>query len=277
MTLPNFLVVGAMKSGTSSLWDYLGSHPQVFMARIKEPNFFVEQRNYHKGLDWYEGLFDGAQDAIAIGEASPQYTMAHGFPGVPRRIVTIIPDVRVIYILRHPVERMRSHYLHNRSIGTETRPPETAFRDLGYLHTSRYMYQLGHYLEHVPRDRIKLVTAEALRDRRVETVASIFSFLGVDPSFSPASLDRERHVTANKRVVSPRYQRVRGGVLARLVAKVTPLRARKVARRMATRPARVADVVIPPELEEQILEALRPEVAALRAYMDPGFDGWGIA
>src|SRR6266568_8270036 len=123
MPLPNFLIVGAMKSGTSSLWSYLRSHPQVFMPDMKEPMFFVEKKNWSKGLDWYRGLFDDAGEAVAIGEASQPYTMAHSFPGVPGRIVSLIPDVKIIYVLRHPVERMRSHYLHDRVIGTETRPP----------------------------------------------------------------------------------------------------------------------------------------------------------
>ena len=95
MTLPNFLIIGAMKAGTTSLYQYLGSHPQVFMAQPKELHFF----SYRAGEDtaWYAEHFAGAGAAIAVGEASASYTTYPDAEEVPGRIAAI-PDVRLIYL-----------------------------------------------------------------------------------------------------------------------------------------------------------------------------------
>src|SRR5204863_2222453 len=86
LMLPNFLIIGAQKSGTTSLYRYLQMHPDVFMPRNKEPDFFVAERNWPMGLDWYEAHFAAARDAIAIGEASTTYTMYPHYAGVPERV-----------------------------------------------------------------------------------------------------------------------------------------------------------------------------------------------
>ena len=86
MTLPTFVVIGAMKAGTVSLRHYLDEHPEVFVAngdRFGEPSFFVAEFNWPRGRSWYESFFDGADGATAIGECSPSYTWAHVFRGVP--------------------------------------------------------------------------------------------------------------------------------------------------------------------------------------------------
>lgn len=96
VTLPNFLVIGAMKAGTTSMHRYLDAHPDVFMATQKELNFFIEELNWSKGLGWYEERFAEAGDATARGEASPGYA---GYPvrrGVPERIAATLPDARFV-------------------------------------------------------------------------------------------------------------------------------------------------------------------------------------
>jgi hypothetical protein len=93
MTLPTFVVIGAMKAGTVSLSHYLDEHPDVFLGRggkLGEPNFFTAEYNWPRGRGWYESLFDGAGQAAAIGECSPSYTMAPAFRGVPERMAQVI-------------------------------------------------------------------------------------------------------------------------------------------------------------------------------------------
>src|SRR5437016_1007207 len=109
--MPSFIVIGAQKAGTTSLDSYLRTHPQVAMSSVKETNFFVEERAWGKGRRWYEGLFDAAGTATAVGEASPTYSMFPLFAGVPERMARLLPEARLIYLVRDPIERIRSAYI----------------------------------------------------------------------------------------------------------------------------------------------------------------------
>jgi hypothetical protein len=252
---PNFFVIGAMKSGTTSLHQYLASHPDVFMPAEKEIKFFVEAKNWRNGLDWYLAHFASAGSASAVGEASPQYAMAHCFPGVPRRMLQVAPDARVVYVVREPVARLRSHYLHAVAEGRESLPiAEAVRRDPGYLQTSRYAMQLDAYLDHVPADRIFVVTSDSLRDDRRAAVARIFAFLGVDPTWAPPNLDDESHRTEDKFTS-------RGG------------RRSFVPRR---RVADLPDATLSPDDVAVLREKFRPQVEPLRAWLGADWDGWGL-
>jgi Sulfotransferase domain len=278
MGLPTFVVIGAMKCGTSSLWSYLDAHPQVYMAP-KEIDFFIDRTFYGRGMDWYRSQFDGSDGFDAAGDVSPVYTSAQWFPEVAPRIAEQLPDVRLIYVMRHPYERMVSHYLHQRAAGEETRPPDEAFRrELGYLHTSRYAYQLGYYLEVFPRERILLMTAERLRDRRTEEMRRVFEFIGVDPDVVPAALDRVVHRTADKRVRRGFAERLRKTAAYRAAAKLAPQRGRLLVNRLSTKPLPAAEEVhISDETYAKIVAALADDVRELRRIMPADFDGWGLA
>src|SRR5262245_44057756 len=122
--LPNFFIVGAPKAGTTSLYEYLRRHPQVYMSPVKEPNYFsyadtVAQNLYHKekGIeqwDEYVKLFEASNGAHAIGEASVSYLF---YPEVPRRLNEKFPDARIIIVLRNPVDRAYSHYYMEHKLG----------------------------------------------------------------------------------------------------------------------------------------------------------------
>jgi hypothetical protein len=129
MTLPNFLIIGAAKSGTTALYRYLYDHPEIYMSERKELHYFSypETSKLTKGphtykrlsvstLDEYMTFFDGARDEIAIGEASPSYLY---LPGTAERIKNLLPEVKIIAILRNPVERAFSAYMHARRDGWE--------------------------------------------------------------------------------------------------------------------------------------------------------------
>ncbi|MGH2726565.1 MAG: sulfotransferase domain-containing protein, partial [Actinomycetota bacterium] len=116
--LPNFLILGAMKAGTTSLAYWLGEHPDVFLAPGKELFFFNVPQRWELGVDWYRSQFAGSEGKIARGEATPGYL---GHPQAAERIAATLPDVRLIALLRHPADRAYSQYWHNRATGTETR------------------------------------------------------------------------------------------------------------------------------------------------------------
>ncbi|HYY79159.1 MAG TPA: sulfotransferase [Actinomycetes bacterium] len=271
--LPNFLVIGAMKAGTTSLYRYLREHPQVFMPPEKELHFFATPERWGRGRDWYEARFAAAADgAVAVGEASPTYAMYPEFAAVPERVAALLPDARLLYTVRHPIERMRSHYLHQVRRGREHAPIERALvADPRYLDTSRYALQLERYLDRFPAERLLVITAEELRDDRVATVGRALEFLGADPGLLPPTLDREFHRTAARarRPLAAAALRLPG---SRALRRLAPPALRRLAgRELPSRPAR-----IPPELEARLREELRDDVRRLRAHLGPGFDGWGI-
>ncbi|ADI13804.1 sulfotransferase family protein [Truepera radiovictrix] len=186
--LPNLIILGAMKSGTTSLHEYLSYHPEIFMSRRKELNFFVEHQEWRRGVDWYASHFGGSEGATVRGESSPNYTRHPLFPGVPERMHALLPEAKLIYCVRDPIKRFVSHYLHSYSLGAEDRSLEevAALTDTPYLLCSLYSFQLERFLEFYPPTQIKVVVLEELQRRPQETLRSVFAFLGVDPSYEDA-------------------------------------------------------------------------------------------
>ncbi len=190
--LPNLIVIGGLKCGTTSLHHYLNLHPQIAMSRPKELNFFVAELNWPLGPEWYAGHFDPR--APVRGESSPHYTNRPAFAGVAERMrATLGETARLIYVVRDPIDRMLSHYVHNVGGGYDDRPLEEALGDPGssYVARSRYFFQLEPYLDAFGRDRIRIVSREELKRARPETMRRTFEFCGVDPGFTSEQFERE--------------------------------------------------------------------------------------
>ena len=281
----DFVVIGAQKAGTTSLHQYLGAHPDVFMSRNKELHFFVEGlygRNgwdcgWEKGWGWYEAQFAEAGSAVAIGESSPSYATYPLREGIAERIAASLPGVRLVYLLRHPVERARSEYTHNVINGQERRPIERALlEDPRYLAKSSYAMQVDQYLSHVRRDQLLLVVSERLRLERAATMQRIFEFLGVGSSLPHGVLDQEFHRTEQKAVPS------RAGNLARrvpgyaMVARVSPDTVRR-AYRVATRARHdPRSATVPHHVRIELLSRLGPDLERLRTLCPEAPDAWDL-
>ncbi len=195
-TRPNLFIIGAMKSGTSSLHAYLGSHPKIFMSTPKEPMFFSRESNGSKGIRSYLGLFASAGGAAIIGESSTEYSKVPKFSGVPERIYSFNPEARFIYIMRDPIDRTISQYWHMFRSEREKRPMLAALRrDPEYINTSHYAMQLTPYFELFGKDRVYTLTLEEMTKDTSKTVEKIFLWLGVNSSFDPPSLEKRKHVT----------------------------------------------------------------------------------
>jgi hypothetical protein len=210
MTLPNFLVIGAAKSGTTSLHHYLSQHPEIFMAPGMLGGFFAfeGQTPVHNGpSDWemdryavtdiagYRGQFDRASGEKAVGEVCAAY-LCH--PKAAERIRARLPDVKLLAILRHPVERAYSNYMHKLREGAE---PLTSFSDAleaearrirdGWQYTwhyqarSRYFDQLRPYYQLFAKEQIRVHLYDDLCQRPLLLLRDIFGFLGVDQRFEP--------------------------------------------------------------------------------------------
>ena len=279
VTLPNFLLIGAMKAGTSSLYRYLGSHPDIFMAKVKEPQFFVADGNWALGWDWYESLFEGSDSALARGEASTDYTKYPEIEGVAERIAQHLPDAKLVYLVRHPIRRMVSHYQHQVANGDEDRPAGRALlEDPAFVNHSRYAMQLDRYLKHFPRDQILLVTSEDLRHRRVQTVSTVLDFLGVDGSKAASSYDFEVHSTLDKKSVRPVIHKLRSSPVYRSVTRKMPSSFKKALdRHTSLISTRSREITLAEDVVRELEDRVRDDVSRLRALMPGGFDGWGIA
>lgn len=274
--LPNFLIIGAPKAGTTSLWKYLGDHPQIFVAKSKEVDFFVAERNWSLGRGWYEGHFEGSRGAIAVGEASVNYSRYPRHQGVPGRIARLLPDVRLIYLVRHPIDRMISDYKMHVQQRWEKQPIGKALLNNPlYLDCSRYAMQIDPYLEHFPRERFLIVRSEDLKNARAASVRLVYEFLGVDGSTTPASLDRELNPGGEVRAPRSIHRALPRIPGYKPLASITPPSLKRWKRRLTTQ--ELGDKFkLPERIRLELEERLRPDVQRLRAYMGEAFDGWGI-
>ena len=206
-TLPNFIIIGAQKAATTSLYTYLRQHPEIFMTKVKEPMFFnsYKQKDIfftkgrkiarNKTLEEYKSLFDNVKNEKAIGEASPAYIYN-------KKTTTLIkkeiPNVKIIAILRQPAERAYSNFLHARRAGRE---PLDDFEKTFVLEDKRinenwsplyhykskgfYFKQLQRYFDVFPKDNIKILLFEDIIRNPILTTQEIFKFLNVDANFTP--------------------------------------------------------------------------------------------
>ncbi len=263
MTLPTFVVIGAMKAGTVTLGHYLDLHPSVFLGRgemFGEPNFFIAEQNWPRGRGWYESLFDGAGGAAAIGECSPSYTWAHVYRGIPERMAQVVPQARLVYVVRDPIARMQSMYMHQVSAGRERRRPEVALLDDRYLGPSRYGFQLAAFLDHFDSSQVLVIASEVLRDRPREALSAVFNHLDVDT----AAVDLDKRLRDHRSIDKPVPRLHDLEWLPRRQVKLHPRwrpdQRTGLARLVTTRRARADDSAIPEELRNRLAERLGPDL-----------------
>ena len=191
--LPEVIVIGAMKCATSAVHTYLDAHPDVAMSEPKELNFFNgpataphddpdswwRHGQWHRGRDWYAAQFD--PDAVVRGESSPAYT-APGSVEVPQRMAAVVPDVRLVYLVRDPVDRALSQWAHHRRDGTEPRGADEALLDPGsqYVARSRYHERLEPFLSWFDRSQLLVMVTERLASRHRSEVARLYRHVGLD-------------------------------------------------------------------------------------------------
>jgi hypothetical protein len=238
---------------------------------LREPQFFSQE--WDRGLDWYTALFDGAGSARARGEFSTTYSRAPLMPDVPARIAATLPDVRLVYLVREPIERMRSMYVHQRSKGRERRSIDDAIAaSPGYLTLSRYGYQAEQYLQHFGEDQLLIVRSEDLRDDRRATLDRVFAFIGVDPDVPIEDLTREHNRGADRREYGPGLQRLVRSASSARAARVVPRSVRRSLSRL------VGSEVDRPEVSEatraMLREPLIEDAQRLAAIAGPAFRVW---
>lgn len=236
--LPNFFIVGAPKAGTTSLFYYLNEHPEVYMSSIKEPNYFswdeIKKQNlYYKEknitkLEEYKKLFEGVKDEKAIGEASVSYLF---YPTVPQKIENMIPNAKIIIMLRDPIERAFSHYLMDLRLGYVNIPfGDIIYRKSNsrivslyyqqYVELGLYFGQIKRYIGTFGKEHVKIFIFDDLKNNVKKIISSLYSFLDVDRNFVP-NLEEKYNVfeIPKNNVIKPFYNSM---IMRSCIKKILP-------------------------------------------------------
>lgn len=299
--MPNFLIIGAAKSGTSSLHRYLDLHPEISMSSLKEPKYFVREispeflrefpefAGFHVvERDDYLGLFEPGTKLR--GESSTAYSNFPQYPGIPAAIHAEIPATKLIYLVRDPVERVVSQYVQWRSARSSYR------RDLARLHGIRgllrdphdpsanlvsnsfYMRQIKEYMRFFPREALLVIDSAELEADPPRTLSRIFAFLGADPDFRDERIFERWNEGKGKREARSLYLRLRNSVPVRRTVDLLPddarSRAVEAAYRRLSRP--IERPTLDQETRELIERVLLADVAELREFTGLDFPTWSI-
>lgn len=278
--LPNVIILGAPKCGTTSLHNYLDVHQSIAMSRLKETDFFLEgDGNWGLGLDWYASNFDA--DAPVRGEGSTKYACLPHSEGVAHRMKQIVPDAKLIYMVRDPFDRIASHYMHAKAAGVEARPFSEAARDplSRYLAASLYATQLESFLEHFDSDQILVESQERMLSDTRGVLARTFEFLGVAPDVDRPEYDRRWEQSEGK----GRAYRAGWHVAQRMhrhgVYLPDSLRwpvQRVLRSRLFGGGKPIPRPEIPPEVRAELEPRLNDEARRLRAITGMKLDGWSV-
>lgn len=296
--MPTFFVIGAAKCGTTSLHAYLDLHPDISMSSLKEPQYFApeaEGREEKIILDRDEYLSLFAPGTLHRGEASVRYSECGSVPGVPEAISREIVDPKFIYLVRDPIERLRSTAQEASATvyprmswrpGPERHPGTVLTGLLGPVDhpahpltgPGRYMTQIRAYLEYFPAESILVVDADRLRSERSQTMNEVFSFLGVEHFSDASGMAVELNRGDTKARASRLYSRF---ALVPAIRKFVERLPHVTRTRLALGVRRAGGKSVPkpdvdPLIRRELEELFRPEVEELRAFTGQSFSGWSI-
>ena len=282
---PNLFLIGAMKSGTSSLHRYLGDHPDIFMSvEKKEPAYFVDEITFYNTEAEYLELFQQGSNAKFVGESSTAYTKLPTFRDVPERLAEFCPDARLLYLMRDPIKRAVSHYWHHFQAGykpgmpreSETREMKDAFaHDERYVAYSDYAQQLKPYFENFDRSQIMAITTEELSSDTVGVMNRVYQWLGVDDTIEIESHRKKFHATPET-VKRPIWwlTRVRESAAWELTRKVVPKGFRQMAARISEGRTTDRTQVSSAEAIEYIRPILQKKTKTLSVMLEREFPEW---
>jgi len=297
MPRPNFFIVGAAKSGSTSMYEYLRQHPQVFMSPNKEPHHF-SQEDLPRALqvtdrNAYLALFDDAGDATRIGEASMSYLYSKV---AAQRLYEFDPQAKIIIMLRNPVDMMWSFHKQLLAIGQETIvdfedalaaeparlrgeqiPPGTRF-PLSFQYNARADYpdQIQRFFETFPREQIHIIIFEDLKQDSLAVTREVYRFLGVDEAFEPDLTPA--NVTAEKNIRNVKLRKfIETTAWARKLISMLPRPIRRMmggAVAKATKGNVDTKAKMPAGLRLKLLTAYRPKIDRLSAMLDRDLSYW---
>jgi hypothetical protein len=275
LRMPEFLIIGAQKSASSSVFYWLGDHPDVVLATTKEPHFFSVEERWERGTEWYASLFPERPPDALSGEASTSYTDPTRAALAAGRIQSLVPRARLVCVLRDPVERARSHYRHRVQRGRESRPfRDAATPDSPYVQRGRYGEGLAPYLERFPREQLCVVRTEDLGDGDGPAWTRILEHLGL--ASAPVKGQARHNITEVKGQFSaPALVLFKRGWLRRGEALPKPVR--RAGRRLLLRDDdRYRDLLASSAepISDDSAAVLDESLARLRALVGPDVPTW---
>ncbi len=178
--LPDFIIIGAMRAGTTTLWTYLNEHPDIYMAKKKEIGYFSDPKYQNLDLSWYTDLFSEARDNQLCAEASTVYSRWPNYGNVAERIYNKCPNIKLIYVLRNPIERAHSHYAYGIQEGKGPATFDLAIQNSNfYLDPGFYFEQIKQYLNYFSQDQIHCILHEDLVNDTNQTLIKTQEYLGL--------------------------------------------------------------------------------------------------
>jgi hypothetical protein len=240
--LPDFVVIGAMKSGTTSLYRWLEQHPAVTVPQVKEPHFFSLDDRWERGIGWYRGLFAGIGSDRVTGEFSASYTAPAWSAVAAERMAEVLPAARLVYLLRDPRQRLRSHFAHQLQRGRERRSLATALADPDsvYVRQSEYSVMLQPYLDRYPPEQVLVVTLEELTGDDTSSWDALLSHLALGVMPRPGTVHNRTEGQRPFRM--PYYWLLDHGLVSLLLTAPRPVR-RMGRRLLAQGPDPYADAI----------------------------------
>lgn len=196
----DFIIIGAMKCATTTLQKQLVAQPGIFMTEPKEPNFFGDDEQYAKGIQWYQSLFSSAQNNDLCGEASTQYSKLPTYPHTVERLYKHYPEVKLIYMMRHPIDRLISQYIHEwtlNQISREIKINRAIDQHPQLIAYSQYSNQLKPYLEAFGPQQILPMFFERFCAYPQEELERVCQFIGY-PFPSKWFQDIDQHASSER-------------------------------------------------------------------------------
>lgn len=266
---PHFIIIGAMKCGTSTLREQLAAQPGVFMTTPKEPQFFSDDEQFARGEGWYRGLFEGAATGAVRGEASTHYTKLPDKPRTVDRMRAFFgdrADVRFVYVMRRPLDRLVSHYIHAWTMNEAPRGIDEAVDALpGLVDYGRYSMQLRPYVEAFGFERVLPVFLERMHAAPGETLERVGRFVGASGPLEWREESAATNVSAERLRRSPlRDLIVNAPLLSTIRRRAVPRAWREKVKalwRMNERPALSAGV------EARVVERFDEDLATLGEWL----------
>jgi hypothetical protein len=273
------MIIGSAKAATTSLHAYLGQHPDIAMSEVKEWQFFCDPA----GADWLDHYRSQFDSGVAVaGESSTMYTRAPAIPGVAERMHALIPDARLVYMVRDPIDRAVASYVEARTHTNELRDFDEAFASVDlaanpYVAASCYAYQIGRYLDAgFSLEQIKVVDMSDLNARPNVVLRGLFTFLGVDPEVVVDTGSRLND-RSTKKEYTALVRRLRGSGALKALYRLSPQARERLlvpVRRLLARPIQNPEPSA--ELRARLVETLAPDAAEFRRITGLPFRSWSV-
>ncbi|MBX2959494.1 MAG: sulfotransferase domain-containing protein [Flavobacteriales bacterium] len=271
--LPNLLIIGAMKAGTSSLHDYLSLHPDIYMSTPKEIHYYADADYLTKTKEWYTSFFK--TDKKIAGTTPQSYTKCHNkyYQHIPERIFKDTPDVKMIYIVRDPIKRYQSH-IKESHFGDPKEDIRYSESIDHYIKTSMYYMQINEYLKYFKLEQIHVLSLEDLATNKLTELNKIFLFLGVKELTNEQLFNFKANEFSNQNIPSS----IRTSYLFRLGNKILPGISRKIASRFAKYYYKKLEkrYELSDERLTELTSKLRDDVEQFRRLTGKEFKEWSI-